>query len=211
VIADRILAGDETAMDNLDGSRLDFLRWLAEQHAVLFHGSGRGDLTVLEPIRLTRDASPFGDQQAVFAASDPVWAIYFAILRRGDGFRSTRNGSIGFSDALYPRWYWFSHNEEATSEGRFGNGWLYVLPQDSFEREPLGLGVFDAGQWASPVAVRPLAQLPVSADDFPFADRVVSHRPGQAVFRTILRAAGRGRWSAVAHGRRTRSRSSPTA
>ena len=104
------------------------LRWIAQERGVLFHGSGRDDLTSLEPIRLTRDSMPFGDQQAVFAASDPVWAIYFATLRRENGFRSTRNGSLGVAgDALYPRWYYFTHNEGAGRADRFEEGFGHCL------------------------------------------------------------------------------------
>jgi hypothetical protein len=167
------------------------LRWMAERHDVLFHGSGRGDLATLEPIRLSRDATPFGDQQAVFAASDPIWAIYFATLQRGRGFRSTRNGSIGLRDAVYPRWYFFSHNEGAATNGRFGDGWLYVLPREGFRPEPPRLGVLDSGQWASANAVTPLARVRVGAADFPFAHRVFPHRLDERIGTTILRAVRR--------------------
>ena len=168
------------------------MRWLAEQGDVVFHGSKRGDLEALEPIRLSRDASPFGDQQAVFAASDPVWAIYFATLQRDRGFRETRNGSVGVAGALYPRWYWFSHNEEADSTERFVDGWLYILPRRSFRPEPALLGVLDTGQWASLEPVTPLARVRVHATDFPFADSVIAHRRGEAVPTTLARAAWRG-------------------
>ncbi len=168
------------------------LRWVAAKGDVLFHGSNRGDLETLEPIRLTRDASPFGDQQAVFAASDPVWAIYFATLRRDNGFHSTRNGSIGLADPLYPRWYYFSHNVGAERNDRFGAGWLYLLPRDPFRREPPLWGVLDSGQWAAPNAVEPLAVVRVAGTDFPFADHVFPHRSEERVFTTALRAFGHG-------------------
>jgi len=126
---DEVLA---VAEPTTDISLLTLLRWIAQERGVLFHGSQRDDLLALEPIRLTRDSTPFGDQQAVFVASDPVWSIYFAALRRGNGFRSTRNGSLGVpGDALYPRWHYFSHNEGAERAGRFGDGWLYVLPRET--------------------------------------------------------------------------------
>ena len=171
-----------------DVPRLDLLRWLAQERELLFHGSGRGDLTMLEPIRLSRDATEFGDSRAVFASSDPVWAIYFATLRR-EGLRSTRNASLGLPGALYPRWYFFSHDEGASPDGRFGEGWLYVLPRAGFEAEELELGVLDTAHLMSTSAVMPLAAVPVSAADFPFKDRVVRHRPEESLRRTVLRAA----------------------
>jgi hypothetical protein len=167
---------------------LALLRWLAQERGLLFHGSLRDDLTRLEPIRHTRDSRPFGDQQAVFAASDPVWAIYFAILRRGHGFRSTRNGSLGVPGAVYPRWYFFSHNEGAEREGRFGPGWLYVLPRESFRPEPPEWGI-DTGQWASLAPVTPIVRLLVAPEAFPFADRVSTHRHDESIARTMLRSS----------------------
>jgi hypothetical protein len=189
--ADELLAG---ADPRTDISLLTLLRWIAQERGFLFHGSQRDDLTALEPIRFTRDSTLFGDQQAVFAASDPVWATYFATLRRGDGFRSTRNGSLGVpGSALYPRWYYFSHNEGAERAGRFGDGWLYVLPRETFRPEPSRWGFLDASQWASPSAVTPLVRLRLSADDFPFADCVCRHRADETMFTTLLRASRLGR------------------
>jgi hypothetical protein len=186
--AERLLeAGERSA----DVPLVALLCWVAATRGLLFHGSDRGDLDRLEPIRLSRDASPFGDQQAVFASSDPVWAIYFATLRRGDGLRSTRNVSYGLADALFPRRYYFSHNAGAAHGRRFGAGTLYVLPREPFRREPLLWDILDPGQWASPTPVEPLAVVPVTAADFPFADRVFPHRVKEPVFVTALRASAR--------------------
>ena len=163
------------------------LQWLAQTRPLLFHGSRRGDLDVLEPIRLSTDATEFGNQQAVFATSDPVWAIYFATLERGAGFRSTRNASLGVPGQPYPRWYFFSHNREAIREGRFSDGWVYVVPSDSFQAERVGL--FDSAHWASIEPIAPVARVAVSAADFPFAASLVTHRDSESMFRTLLHAA----------------------
>ena len=58
------------------------------------YGSARSDIETLEPVRLSNDTTEFGNQQTVYASNDPVWAIYFAILRRDPPFER-RNGSIG--------------------------------------------------------------------------------------------------------------------
>ncbi|HEY6604990.1 MAG TPA: hypothetical protein VIZ44_01475, partial [Gaiellaceae bacterium] len=79
-----------------DDGVLASLQRRALREDVLFHGSGRDDLDVLEPIRRSRDTTQFGNQEAVYATSDPVWAMFFALLRRGRPF-STRNGSMGLS------------------------------------------------------------------------------------------------------------------
>lgn len=84
-------------------------------------------------------------------------------------------------------------NVGAEPDGRFGDGWLYVLPRHSFRPEPRWWGVLDYGQWASPTPVRPLARIPVTADDFPFIHRVLTHRLEEKLPTTVLRATRLGR------------------
>lgn len=192
-VADRLLGGDAAALEGLEAGRVDVLRWLAEQRPVLFHGSNRADLEALEPIRLSRDATAFGNQQAVYATSDPVWAIYFAVLRRGKGF-STRNGSMAPAAAgVYPRWYFFSLNPPRAAEARFGDGSLYVLPRDGFASQPPLGGLIDTAQWVSAEAVRPLVRIEVGPADFPFRDLVVTHSEREPVLVTWARAGVRAR------------------
>lgn len=183
--ADRLLGGSAVPIPE---PRLDFLRWLAEAREVVFHGSPLGGLAELSTRRKTRDAGPFGDQQAVYASSDPVWAIYFACLHRGDGFTSTRNGTIGRAGGpLYPRSYFFSHNRGAPSPPRWDSGFLYVLPRDGFGAEPPIAGLLDSAHFVSHTPVRPLACVPVGPDDFPFRDRVTYHRLGEPLWISLLR------------------------
>ena len=116
--ADTLLAG---GAGSIPEPRLDFLRWLAANRPVVFHGSPRDDLTELSIERRSRDKTAWGDQEAVYASSDPIWAIYFAGLRRDRGWRGTRNGSLGAAGGpLYPRWYFFVHNRGSASPDRFG-------------------------------------------------------------------------------------------
>ena len=159
---------------------------------VLFHGSRRDDLDVLEPIRRSRDKTQFGDQQAVYASSDPVWAMYFAFLRRGRPF-STRNASLGPAGGeLYPRWYFFSLRGGYEDEP-FAPGWVYVLPRDGFASEPPLADKLDTAQWVSTSAVRPLERIAVRPADFPFREVIVRHRESEPMFVTWLRAAVRNR------------------
>jgi hypothetical protein len=173
---------------------LPFLQWLAQARGLLFHGSIRDDLDVLEPICFSRDETPFGDQEALYASSDPVWAIYFATLRRDNGFHGTRNASLGIAGKeLYPRWYFFSLNEGALGEGRFGPGTIYALPREPFWAEPPEYGVLDSAHWMAPEPVRPLFRLAVDSADFPFVDLVIAHQPQEPMFATMLRAAAHAR------------------
>jgi hypothetical protein len=186
-LADRFLGGDPSAFEDAGVARVDFLRWLGEHRDVLFHGSSR-DLSVLEPIRLSNDTREFGNRQAVFATDDPVWAVWFAILRRGEGYNSTRNGSLRIAgDDASTRCYFFTVNCGALSKERFGSGYLYVLPRATFELEaPIG-GVLDTAQWASFDAVQPLVRIDVRPEDFPLLEAVAEH-DDEADVVTILRA-----------------------
>jgi hypothetical protein len=177
--ADVLLRGEPV---RLPERRLDFLRWLGETHGVLFHGSQRNDLAELSTERKSHDATEFGDQQAVFASSDPVWSVYFAVLRRDDGWRGTRNGSMGIGGRRY---YFFVHNRGSQSPERFGPGSLYVLPPDTFVAEQW---LVDTAHLVSHVPVTPLARIDVTPEDFPFRDRIGYYRDREPIWISLLRA-----------------------
>lgn len=71
-----------------------FLDYLAEKRGMILHGSLHRHLATLEPIRDTRDASEFGDQPAIYATQDPLWALFFAILDRDQLQGFIHNGAI---------------------------------------------------------------------------------------------------------------------
>jgi hypothetical protein len=184
--ADALLAGEAVRIPE---PRLDFLRWLAEHRPVVFHGSPRDDLTELSTERRSRDMTAWGDQQAVYASADPVWAIYFACLRRDRGFTGTKNGSLGRPGGpLYPRRYFFLHNHGSASPDRFGPGSLYLLPPDTFVPDTPLAGVVDTAHLVSYEPVRPLARVDVTPDDFPFTERVGYFRSREPVVISLFRA-----------------------
>jgi hypothetical protein len=160
-----------------------YLRRLAETRPVVFHGSRHRGLVELSDERRSRDASAYGDQQAVFASQDPVWALWFAVLRRReDGLVSTRNASLGADAGVRERRYLFSVN--GTGE-RFGPGAVYVLPAVGFAHEGRLAGLFDTAHRTHLGRVRPLAWFEVEPDDFPLIDSVIVHREGESMARTL--------------------------
>jgi len=192
-LADRLEAGDDEAVRQAPLAKVEFLRWLTERRDVLFHGSARDDIETLEPIRLSRDTTEFGNQQAVYATDDPVWAIYFAILRRHAPF-GTRNGSMAIAGSgVYPRWYDFSLLPPIDPETRFGLGSLYLLPRAPFRSEPPLLGLFDTAQWVSLERVGPFARIDVAPTDFPFLHAVGPYSEREPMLFTKARAAVRNR------------------
>jgi hypothetical protein len=184
--ADALLAGDVASIPE---PRLDFLRWLAENRSVVFHGSPSADLTELSTERKSRDSTAWGNQQAVYASSDPVWAIYFACLRRDRGWSGTRNGSLGARGGpLYPRRYFFVHNRGSASPDRFGSGSLYLLSPDTFVADAPLAGALDTAHLVSRVSVKPLARIDVTPDDFPFRTRIGYFRKREPIWISLFRA-----------------------
>lgn len=166
--------GDPIEYD-LDVPKIAFLQWLRRTRPVVFHGSANGDIDVLKPIRFSRDAGAFGDQQAVYASDDPVWALYFAVLRK-QGLRWTKNSCsrvVGDGRDRLPR-YTFAIDPDASLNDRLGPGTIYVLPRERFEGEAPFLGVIDPCHLVAKGEVPVLAKLAVEPADFPFADAIFS-------------------------------------
>jgi hypothetical protein len=185
-VADGLLRGEAAEIPE---PRLDFLRWLAENRPVVFHGSPRDDLRELSTERRSRDTTAWGNQQAVYASTDPVWAIYFACLRRDGAWTGTRNGTLGLAGGpLYPRRYFFLHNRGSASPDRFGPGSLYLLSPSTFVADEPLAGAIDTAHLVSHEPVTPLARIDVTPDDFPFRDRIRYYRDGEPAWRSLLRA-----------------------
>lgn len=157
-----------------------FLGGVADRRRVAFHGTGDADIESFEP-RHPIDFAPFGDQKAVFATSDPVWAMFYAIVDRDRHEITLNNGCIFLLDAEgrpgVP-YYYFSISRQVLPERPWRDGYVYLLPADSFVEQAAGeYGGHTARvpQLASPVPVAPFARLRVSPDDFPFLGQIRGH------------------------------------
>lgn len=196
-LATRSIEGGNGRIDyDLPWPKYEFLQWLRANRPVVFHGSSRDDLSLLRTVRMTRDVGAFGDQQAVYASDDPVWAMYFAVLRRDpQRFRWTRNACLrpvgGPRDEQRLPRYSFAVNEEALGPSLLGPGTVYVLPREPFRSAPRELGVIDTCHLVSDVEVAPLAKLAVEPSDFPFADSIFTTKQGASELRLAL-----ARWRA---------------
>ncbi len=169
----------------LTAPKWKFLCWLIETKDVLLHGSSRDDIVSFEP-RRADDASEFGGQRAVFAASDGIWAMFFAITNRRVA-TSLVNASFWFNDGATPdTFYYFSINTDAFDGRPWREGTVYVLPRSSFDRQAdeqwQGTQI-KSHQWASVVPVQPTASLTVTPEDFPFLDEVHTHDQATVVAR----------------------------
>ena len=152
-----------------------FLCWLADEKGLLMHGSGNPDVTTFEP-RTPFDNSPddFSKQTAVFAASDGIWAIFYAVIDRVNFRLRMLNGAMQFktSEGWTQMHYFFSVTGSVLERYPWREGTVYILPVEGFTRQPpyeLGKhGLILEPHWASLESVQPLAKLAVTPEDFPF-------------------------------------------
>jgi hypothetical protein len=156
--------------------RWRFLCSLAARRRIAFHGTGDPGIERFEP-REPVDFAPFGQQSAVFATNDPIWAMFYAIVDRTRHSLTLNNGCLVLEDTgdVY---YYFSVSRQALPLEPWRTGYVYLLPADTFVEQP---GAVYAGrpahipQLASPVAVRPFARLRITPRSFPFLDRIRGH------------------------------------
>jgi hypothetical protein len=169
----------------LAAPKWQFLCYVCEHKGIVLHGSGDPNLGELRP-RKANDVVEFGDREAIYAATDGIWPIYFAIVDRGGPVTSLINSAfrivdppVGLEHEGGP-YYFFSIGGTALTDEPWREGMVYLLPGETFERQARwvrdGLTI-EASQAASLVPARPLAKLRVAPSDFPFLDRVRRHDP----------------------------------
>lgn len=172
--------GDSPTIEyNLPYPKWMFLCNLADHHDIALHGSGDDHIVLFEP-RQSSDLSEFGNQKAVYAASDGVWAMFFAIVDR-DRVTSVANACIRLADetgAVHGPYYVFSVSQAALANRPWRTGTVYLLPRSTFMLQPsmpFGSNRVHIAQLASFVPVPPLAKLKVTPADFPFLTQIRGH------------------------------------
>jgi hypothetical protein len=181
LITTAVLPGGGAAIDyQLAAPKWQFLCYLCDTHDFLLHGSGNPGIEEFEP-RQSNDIEEFGNREAVYAASDGLWPMYFAIVDRDNGVNSLVNACarlVAPDGTRQGPYYFFSIDADALAKGAWRNGTIYILPRATFEPQPLmphPLGQVEVQQWASLVPVRPLAKLAITPADFPFLAQVRGH------------------------------------
>jgi hypothetical protein len=179
-LEDRQLEVDTVVRENGDVSTWEFLCGIAARREIAFHGTGDPNIDSFEP-RKPIDFAPFGDQKAVFATSDPIWAMFYAIVDRDRYGLTLNNGCIMLMDSEGrpgPPHYYFSVSRDALPQRPWRTGYVYFLPAQTFVEQPSGPYAGHTArvpQLASPVAVRPFARLEVAPSDFPFLPHIRGH------------------------------------
>jgi hypothetical protein len=156
-----------------------FLCYLADHHHVALHGSGDPNIALFEP-RQSNDLNEFGNQKAIYAASDGLWSMFFAIVDR-DRVGSITNACVRLADetgTLHGPYYVFSVSQSALPSQPWRTGTVYLLPHNTFiTQPPMAFGSYQVhfAQLASFVPVQPLAKLTISPEDFPFLMQIRGH------------------------------------
>ena len=94
---------------DLPHPKWQFLCHAADRRDLAVHGSGDPAIAVFEP-RQSNDLNDFGNQKAVYAASDGLWAMFFAIVDRAR-VGSITNACVRLTDpagTLHGPYYVFS-------------------------------------------------------------------------------------------------------
>lgn len=173
------LDGCPTVQFDLPWAKWQFLCHLADHHDIALHGSGDADIALFEP-RQSSDLNEFGNQKAIYAASDGLWAMFFAIVDR-QRVASITNACIRLADeggALHGPYYFFSVSQSALPSQPWRTGTVYLLPRGTFTTQPpmaFGSSQVHIAQLASLVPVQPLARLTVTPQDFPFLAQIRGH------------------------------------
>ena len=156
-----------------------FLCYLADHHHIALHGSGDPNIALFEP-RQSNDLNEFGNQKAVYAASDGLWAMFFAVVDR-DRVGSMTNACVRLIEetgTLHGPFYVFSVSQAALPGQPWRAGTVYLLPRSTFITQPsMAFGSYQVhfAQLASFVPVQPLAKLTVTPADFPFLSQIRGH------------------------------------
>ncbi|GAB4455113.1 MAG: hypothetical protein OHK0029_10660 [Armatimonadaceae bacterium] len=159
--------------------RWQFLCYLAEEKGFLLHGSGDPDVRCFEP-QPNSDINPFGAQTAVYAASDGIWPLYYAILDRDRYPMTLHNACTRFcaSGQWSEPLYFISITETALVQQPWRDGTVYLLRRDTFTPHPdteyRGFPL-QIPMWASQEPVIPVAKLAVTPEDFPFLAHIRGH------------------------------------
>lgn len=173
-------ANDPTVLEySLKAPKWQFLCYAAEHYPLALHGSNNPAIAHFEP-RQSNDLNEFGNQQAVYAASDGIWAMFFAVVDR-ERVASITNACIRIKDAsgqVAGPFYFFSVSRAALAQRPWREGSVYLLPRETFITQPpmqLGENEVHIAQLASFTGVRPLARLAIAPEDFPYLSQVRGH------------------------------------
>jgi hypothetical protein len=161
----------------LEYPKHEFLTYLVEYKNILLHGSNVTNIRHLIPFRLSTSDHNWEKRNAIYAFSDGILPIFYAVLDRAnyrDSIRDDVAKAIDDVSGETRKYYYFSLSIAMLTKQVWKNGMIYILDRSPFEQLKDDSGdLLDEWTCSRPVPV--LARLPVSPADFPFLTRVLVH------------------------------------
>lgn len=156
-----------------------FLQYLSLKGNYVFHGSNYRNIERFEP----REQTLYNNEltTAVFATTEPIWSIFYAVFNRSALIGSFRNGCIIGRNKKY---HYYSINESTIKNNPWTNGMLYILPKDKFHMSGQEKVQFD--EWICNEYVTPIGKISVSLSDFYFLNKVAVHKDRESLFSTWI-------------------------
>lgn len=164
---------------SLQYPKFRFLQYLSLIGKYVFHGSNQHHIERFEP----HEQNLYNNEltKAVFASTEPIWAIFFAVFNRSRLIGSFRNGCIGSRNKKY---HYYSINESTIKNRPWTEGMLYLLPKDKFYKSSKGEVQFD--EWISHESITPKGKINVTISDFYFFNKVAIHKDNESLFKTWI-------------------------
>lgn len=159
---------------NLPYPKEDFFSFLVEEKNVLLHGSPHENMNVLEPRQANDSSKQFGNKEAVYAVTDPVLPIFYAIQDRTKLGKSVIESGFIEDDETNQKDYIFKIHKDKnmTETNPWKTGVVYIVERSTFSQGTNDQGSA-LGEWASETPVKPIAKLEVSPEDFRFLNKVI--------------------------------------
>jgi hypothetical protein len=158
-----------------------FLSYLCETRDLVLHGSQNLDIERVEP-RQASDIKAFSNQKVIYATTDGLWVIYYAILDRNKYpeislFNSCLQARVAPNQLSEPL-YFFSITQSVLLQKPWCPGAIYILPRQNFEQEAAqyfnGIEIVFP-HWISAQPAQPVAKVRVEVRDFPFLAQIHGH------------------------------------
>jgi hypothetical protein len=159
----------------------EFLTYLCEAKELVLHGSQNEKIGTVKPHQ-ANDKRAYSNQRGIYATTDGIWVIYFAILDRKKYpemslFNSCWRARISAHQLTDPH-YFFSITHSFLGKNPFCDGVIYILPRQSFGQEaPQQLQGMEIifPHWIGKEPTKPAAKLKVGPADFPYMTQIHGH------------------------------------
>ncbi|MFH2038801.1 MAG: hypothetical protein ABIJ65_05135, partial [Chloroflexota bacterium] len=164
-----------------------YLSYLCDTKELVLHGSQDLSIREVEP-RQANDKKEFSNQCAIYASTDGIWVIYFAILDRKKYsemslFNSCLRARMS-ADQISDPMYFFSITHSVLIHKPWCDGMIYILPRHSFKQEASqemqGMEIIFP-HWISTSPSKPIAKVQVGPLDFPFLEQIHGHNDEKLV------------------------------